>query len=66
VNGWGDWVNVNDDNGAKGYDFTTGGVSVGVEPVCIGHSHAGNNIYFLRFNRKYTHAHDHGIISSEA
>ena len=31
MNGWGDWVNVNDNNGAKGYDFTTGGVSVGVD-----------------------------------
>jgi outer membrane autotransporter protein len=31
VNGWGDWVNVSDDNGVKGYNFTTGGVSVGVD-----------------------------------
>jgi outer membrane autotransporter protein len=31
VNGWGDWVNVHDDNGVKGYNFTTGGVSVGVD-----------------------------------
>jgi len=31
VNGWGDWVSVDDDNGIKGYDFTTGGVSVGVD-----------------------------------
>jgi outer membrane lipase/esterase len=31
VNGWGDWVNVDDDNGVKGYDFTTGGVSVGID-----------------------------------
>ena len=31
MNGWGDWVNVNDGNGAKGYDFTIGGVSVGID-----------------------------------
>ena len=31
VNGWGDWVNLNDDNGIKCYDSTTGGVSVGVD-----------------------------------
>jgi fibronectin-binding autotransporter adhesin len=31
VNGWGDWVNGDDDNGVKGYDFTTGGVSIGVD-----------------------------------
>jgi len=31
VNGWGDWVSVDDDNRVKGYDFTTGGVSVGVD-----------------------------------
>ncbi len=31
VNGWGDWVSVDNDNSVKGYDFTTGGVSVGVD-----------------------------------
>jgi outer membrane lipase/esterase len=31
VNGWGDWVSVDSDNGIKGYDFTTGGVSVGID-----------------------------------
>jgi len=31
VNGWGDWVSVDDDNFAKGYNFTTGGVSVGID-----------------------------------
>jgi uncharacterized protein YhjY with autotransporter beta-barrel domain len=31
VNGWGDWVTVDGDNGIKGYNFTTGGVSVGVD-----------------------------------
>jgi outer membrane autotransporter protein len=31
VNGWGDFVNVNDDNFAKGYDFTTGGATVGID-----------------------------------
>jgi outer membrane autotransporter protein len=30
VNGWGDWVSVDNDNPVKGYDFTTGGVSGGV------------------------------------
>ena len=29
VTGWGDFVNVGDDNFAKGYDFTTGGVTIG-------------------------------------
>jgi hypothetical protein len=28
VNGWGDFVSVDDDNFAKGYNFTTGGGSV--------------------------------------
>jgi outer membrane autotransporter protein len=31
VSGWGDFVNVGDDNFAKGYDFTTGGVTVGMD-----------------------------------
>jgi outer membrane autotransporter protein len=31
VNGWGDFVNVNDDNFAKGYEFTTGGATVGID-----------------------------------
>jgi outer membrane autotransporter protein len=31
VNGWGDWVSVDDDNSIKGYDFTTGGGSVGLD-----------------------------------
>ena len=29
VTGWGDFVNVGDDNFVKGYDFTTGGVTLG-------------------------------------
>ena len=29
MTGWGDFVNVGDDNFAKGYDFTTGGVTIG-------------------------------------
>jgi outer membrane autotransporter protein len=31
VNGWGDFVSVSDDSFAKGYDFTTGGVTVGID-----------------------------------
>jgi autotransporter-like protein len=31
VNGWGDFVSVDDDNFAKGYHFTTGGGSVGID-----------------------------------
>jgi hypothetical protein len=31
VNGWGDFVNVDDDNFARGYHFTTGGGSVGID-----------------------------------
>jgi autotransporter-associated beta strand protein len=31
VNGWGDFVSVDNDNLAKGYNFTTGGGSVGVD-----------------------------------
>jgi fibronectin-binding autotransporter adhesin len=31
VNGWGDFVSVEDDNFAKGYHFTTGGGSVGID-----------------------------------
>ncbi len=31
VSGWGDFVNVGDDNFPKGYDFTTGGVTVGID-----------------------------------
>ncbi len=31
VNGWGDFVNVSNDDLRKGYDFTTGGVSVGID-----------------------------------
>ena len=31
VNGWGDFVNVDDSSLAKGYRFTTGGVSVGID-----------------------------------
>jgi Autotransporter beta-domain len=31
VNGWGDWVSVDNDNSIKGYDFTTGGGSVGID-----------------------------------
>jgi hypothetical protein len=31
VTGFGDFVNVDADANAKGYDFTTGGVSLGVD-----------------------------------
>jgi outer membrane autotransporter protein len=31
VNGWGDFVNVGDQTFAKGYDFTTGGVTIGID-----------------------------------
>jgi outer membrane autotransporter protein len=31
VNGWGDWVNVDNDGQAKGYNFTTGGFLMGVD-----------------------------------
>ncbi|MGA8660061.1 MAG: autotransporter domain-containing protein [Chthoniobacterales bacterium] len=31
VNGWGDFVSVDNDSFAKGYDFTTGGVTVGID-----------------------------------
>jgi fibronectin-binding autotransporter adhesin len=31
VNGWGDFVSVDDDNFAKGYNFTTGGGGVGID-----------------------------------
>jgi len=31
ANGWGDWVNVDDDGRAKGYNFTTGGFLAGVD-----------------------------------
>jgi fibronectin-binding autotransporter adhesin len=31
VNGWGDWDSLDDDNFAKGYNFTTGGGSVGID-----------------------------------
>ena len=31
MNGWGDWVTVNNDNQAKGYNFTTGGFIIGVD-----------------------------------
>jgi outer membrane autotransporter protein len=31
VNGWGNFVSVDNDNFRKGYDFTTGGVTVGVD-----------------------------------
>jgi outer membrane autotransporter protein len=31
VTGWGDFVSVGDDNFAKGYDFTTGGVTLGID-----------------------------------
>jgi autotransporter-associated beta strand protein len=31
VNGWGDFVSVDNDNSAKGYNFTTGGGSVGID-----------------------------------
>ncbi|MBV8587992.1 MAG: autotransporter outer membrane beta-barrel domain-containing protein, partial [Verrucomicrobia bacterium] len=31
VNGWGNWVSVDNDNSVKGYDFTTGGVTVGID-----------------------------------
>ncbi|MBV9671278.1 MAG: autotransporter domain-containing protein [Verrucomicrobia bacterium] len=37
VNGWGDFVSVNGDNFAKGYDFTTGGVSVGIDYRIMNH-----------------------------
>ena len=37
VNGWGDFVSVDGDNLAKGYDFTTGGVSVGVDYRMMNH-----------------------------
>jgi hypothetical protein len=28
LNGWGDWVSVDNDNRIKGYDFTTGGAAL--------------------------------------
>jgi outer membrane autotransporter protein len=31
ANGWGDFVNIDDSGFAKGYRFTTGGVSVGID-----------------------------------
>ncbi len=31
VSGWGDFVNVGDDKFSKGYDLTTGGVTVGID-----------------------------------
>jgi len=31
ANGWGDWVTVDNDNQAKGYNFTTGGFIIGVD-----------------------------------
>ncbi len=31
VNGWGDFVSIDNDNFAKGYNFTTGGVSTGID-----------------------------------
>jgi outer membrane autotransporter protein len=31
VSGFGDFVNVDGDGNGKGYDFTTGGVSVGID-----------------------------------
>jgi outer membrane autotransporter protein len=31
VNGWGNWVSVDNNDSAKGYDFTTGGVTVGLD-----------------------------------
>jgi outer membrane autotransporter protein len=31
VNGWGDFVSVDNDNSVKGYDFTTGGATVGID-----------------------------------
>jgi outer membrane autotransporter protein len=31
ASGWGDFVNVGDDNRVRGYDFTTGGVTLGVD-----------------------------------
>ena len=31
ANGWGDWVTVDNDNFAKGYNFTTGGFIIGVD-----------------------------------
>ena len=31
VTGWGDFVSVGDDNFTKGYDFTTGGVTLGID-----------------------------------
>ncbi len=31
VNGWGDFVSIDNDNFAKGYNFTTGGVSTGLD-----------------------------------
>jgi len=31
ANGWGDWVNVDNDGQAKGYNFTTGGFIIGVD-----------------------------------
>jgi outer membrane autotransporter protein len=31
VSGWGDFVNVDDDSFAKGYEFTTGGVTLGID-----------------------------------
>jgi outer membrane autotransporter protein len=31
ANGWGDWVNVDNDGFAKGYNFTTGGFIIGVD-----------------------------------
>ena len=31
VNGWGDWVSLDSDNGIRGYDFSTGGASGGID-----------------------------------
>jgi outer membrane autotransporter protein len=41
VIGWGDFVNVNDDNFARGYDFTTGGATVGIDYRVTGHFAVG-------------------------
>jgi outer membrane autotransporter protein len=31
LNGWGDWVSIDNDNSIKGYDFTIGGISLGID-----------------------------------
>jgi outer membrane autotransporter protein len=38
VNGWGDFVTVDNANSAKGYNFTTGGVTLGIDYRITDHS----------------------------